>query len=663
MLRSHGLRVAAVVVVLALCVGAGSAGADPAKVRGGLEVEDLGSPIQRREVWKSDVYTDAEGAYHFLAQVLAFNGFADDAPSQFLDINLTTGKVQSFQPGKVNGMGNVWAHENGKVYVAGTRPSTLIELDPLTGKGRVAGLLTKDFYHAVHSIDAAPDGRMAFGTYTRRAITYDPKTDEIIDYGPMDGTGNTYVYTIAYDGRYIYCGMSRDWYLVIFDTQTRTHTTYREVKGGVSRGKDGHILFANTKVCKDGRVLTDAEAAEARKTPVKASRNSAFRTVVAEQKYPYEFDVSDLDPTNWNGGHVGLKWRRKGAEAWQSAMYEGVDVQPNTPAVMAPMEDGRLIGMGSHYGPIFIFDPKTRKSELVGMSPLSINAILVKKDAVHFVGYSSAWYIWDRTKPWTMRGKRTRYVKGAEANPRNITGAGKWPAYVVEAFDGAIYSAGNYGRHLTGGEVVYYDPKTAKRVSWRKEFEPYNITSLCVMSGGETLACTAVLRETKAPTLFVIDAEKRVIARKTELKLDSGAPGIIMPSGLHAVLGVATKSVKDEKTGEAAHVTFVYRLDVETGKVLSQKQMPGRAFAGPRGSDFGGVDREIAIGPDGCGWFFIDKTLVRITPDGAIEKVKAMPHGARILWVGDDLYFYNGGRQWYGGFASIWRMANVFGRK
>ena len=236
------------------------------------------------------------------------------------------------------------------------------------------------------------------------------------------------------------------------------------------------------------------------------------------------------------------------------------------------------------------------------------------------------------------------------------------PMYTI-APNGAIYSAGNYGRHLTGGEVVYYDPKTAKRVSWRKEFEPYNITSLCVMSGGETLACTAVLRETKAPTLFVIDAEKRVIARKTELKLDSGAPGIIMPSGLHAVLGVATKSVKDEKTGEAAHVTFVYRLDVETGKVLSQKQMPGRAFAGPRGSDFGGVDREIAIGPDGCGWFFIDKTLVRITPDGAIEKVKAMPHGARILWVGDDLYFYNGGRQWYGGFASIWRMANVFGRK
>ena len=33
------------------------------------------------------------------------------------------------------------------------------------------------------------------------------------------------------------------------------------------------------------------------------------------------------------------------------------------------------------------------------------------------------------------------------------------------------------------------------------------------------------------------------------------------------------------------------------------------------------------------------------------------------LWHGDDLYLYGGGRQWYGGFASIWRIRNVFGRK
>jgi len=654
------MLLAAVVTAPALA----EAAAPPLKVRGGLEVEDLGAPVKRREVWKSHVYLDAQGVHHLFAQVLAFNGFEDDAPGQFLDFNLATGKVQSTQPGKVNGMGNVWAHANGKVYIAGTRPSSLIEFDPISGKGRVVGMLTKNFYHAVHSIDCDPDGVLYFGHYGRRASRYDPKTGEIKDFGPMDGEGNTYVYTIASDGRYLYCGMSRDWYLVIYDMQTGKHTTYREAKGGVSRdGRSGHILFANRFVCRDGRVLSAEESAEARKTPIKRLANSAWRISIAEEKYPYEYDVSDLNPTNWNNGRVVLKWRRKGAEEWASAVYEGVDIVPNVPAIMAPTEDGKIIGMGGHYGPIFLFDPDTGKSELVGMSPCSTNAFLAKKDVVHFVGYSAAWWIWDRTKPWTMRDKRVGHVKGAEKNPVNISGAGKWPARIVEAFDGTLYCAGNYGRHTFGGEVVYYNHKTGERVSLRKEMEPYKITDMHALDGGKRIVWTARTRDdARTPTLFVFDAGTRKIVRKTEFQLKSGDPGVFMPADGNTILGVSRVSRKDEKTGENAFVTQIYKLDVETGKVLFEREVPGRAFSGPRGGDYGGVDRELCIGPDGCGWFFIDKDLVRIAPDGTIEKIKAMPHGARMVWLGDDLYFYGGGRRWYGGFASIWRIRGVFER-
>ena len=634
----------------------------PLKVRAGLKIEDLGAPIQRRELQGMHFYPDAKGVHHVFFQVAAFNGFEDDPPVQFVDFNLQTGEVREAMLDRVNGIGKLWAHPNGKLYVAGCRPSSLIEYDPATGTPRYVGMLTPNFYHAVQSGDIGPDGALYFGTYGRHACRYDPRTDKIKDFGAMNGTESGYVYSIAADGRYVYCGISDHgkWYIVICDMNTGTQEVHEDWKGGVRRDAQGRI-FAAGRLMKDGKAVKPEDVEAVKKTAVKVARNAALSITAAEKAFGYEFDISDVNPTTWNNGRVGLRWRPKGAEEWASAVFEGVKVVPNVPTIMAATEDGKIIGMGGHYGPLFLFDPTTGKSDLIGHSPCSINAFLAKRDVVYFVGYSAQWWIWDRTKPWTMRGKGAGYAEGAEPNPVNITGAGKWPARIVEAFDGTLFCAGNYGRHLVGGEVVYYDPKTRERVSWRKEFEPYSVSDLLVMPGGKTIACTAVSRdEKKTPTVFLIDVPTRSIARKVEFQVESGNPGKVMPVGGSAILGVNRITRKDEKTGATTQQTFIYKLDLESGKVLFQKTLPGRAFSGPTEFDYKGAHRELSLGPDGCGWFCIDKDMVRLRPDGEIEKVMALPHGVRMVWYGNDLYLYGSGRQWYGGFASIWRIRDVF---
>jgi hypothetical protein len=148
---------------------------------------------------------------------------------------------------------------------------------------------------------------------------------------------------------------------------------------------------------KEGKPVKPEEVDAVKKTAEKVSRNAAISIADAEAQYGYEFDISDVNPTTWNKGRVGLKWRKKGAPGWASAVYTGIKVEPNAPGIMAATEDGKIVGMGAHYGPLFLFDPDTGKSDLIGLSPCSINAFLAKKDVVYFAGYSSQWWIWDRT--------------------------------------------------------------------------------------------------------------------------------------------------------------------------------------------------------------------------------------------------------------------------
>lgn len=631
------------------------------EIRQGLEIEDLGVPVYRRELANSFLFRDIQnGHLHLFLTISGGSGFENDPENQFLDFNLDTGEIRSTMSGIVNGSGyRSWFHPNGKLYLGGGRPVSLIEYDPATGEARFIGYLVDNFYHAVQSIDLAPDGKLYFGHYGCHVTRYDPETDEIDYLGLIGRPRNNYVYTIASDGRYVYAGMNDGWYLSVLDTETGEQEVIPDLTGNVSRDAEGNIYFGN-RLMRDGKPVPREQVEAAKRDTEAVPLNSLMSLMEAEKSLGIEFDLGEMNPTSWNGGMVAVRWREKDAEEYNQLVYEGVAIDPNPPAIMAATPEGKLIGMGSHYGPIFMFDPETAESELLSFSPCSIAAFLAREDFIYFAGYSAQFWIYDRAKPWTLRAKGADYVEGADPNPVNIGGAGKWPIRIIEGASGRIYSVGNYGRHLVGGDAHILDPDTGEREYLRQDFEEYNIRDMVGVNGGRSIVISAVARdEDRALTMFVYDDTEGRIVHKHVIELEAGDVGRIMPAGDKTVLGIVD-SQRQNENGENINAALIYKMNIQTGEVLFQKWQPGRAFQGPLSSDYGSSAKEIVVGPDGCGWLCIDNNLVRVRPDGDVEHVLEMPHGARMVFHGNDLYLYNGGRQWYGGFASVWRINDLF---
>ena len=122
------------------------------------------------------------------------------------------------------------------------------------------------------------------------------------------------------------------------------------------------------------------------------------------------------------------------------------------------------------------------------------------------------------------------------------------------------------------------------------------------------------------------------------------------------VIGVSRGSETDELERES-HVTLVYGLDLNSGKMLFQIRYPGRAFTG-----ISQYDRTPLVrGPDGCGWLFVDKKLCRIHPNGTLEVVRDnMEYRGKTTWQGQTLYIYNGGRVYNRLFANVVRIPDLF---
>ena len=105
---------------------------------------------------------------------------------------------------------------------------------------------------------------------------------------------------------------------------------------------------------------------------------------------------------------------------------------------------------------------------------------------------------------------------------------------------------------------------------------------------------------------------------------------------------------------------LLLKLDLETGELLLKKKLDGKVFNGPSRWDFRKIDQRFCLGPDGCGWLFIDNRLTRIHPDGTVEKLQELKHTGQLFFIGEDLYIYNGGRDVFGGFAGVLRIKGVF---
>ena len=114
----------------------------------------------------------------------------------------------------------------------------------------------------------------------------------------------------------------------------------------------------------------------------------------------------------------------------------------------------------------------------------------------------------------------------------------------------------------------------------------------------------------------------------------------------------------DDQAAEQPAV-LVYGIDLGTGKIRFERRYPGRAFTGLHEND----RTPLVRGPDGCGWLFVDENLCRIHPSGDLETVREkFEYRGRMIWRGDTLYIYNGGRVYQRLFANVVRIPDLFTR-
>jgi len=641
-------------VAFVLSLAAEHVAAAPRSVRKDLQVEDLGTPVKRRKIGASVVYR-AKGTdhLHLFLTLTGANELGNDPPYQMLDFDLDTGAVRTAMGCEGSG-GRCWLHSNGKLYITQGRPPNLVEYDPDTGKARLVGRMTANYFHAAQSVDEAPDGKLYVGYYGRHVCSYDPATDKIEDLGAMGGESNTYIYTIAADGRYVYCGIAESgkWYLIVYDTQTRQQQAFPDLKGGIRRTADGNIYFADLYLLKDGQPVKQQRPPKAK--PGRNERMWAINEV--EAALNMEIDLDDINPNNWNNGSVTLRWRAKDAQEWRSASFTGVDLVPNPVKAMAPTPDGKLLGLGAWYGPVFLMDPATGKTEYLGPAAGSVYDMLCVDHMAYFAGYSSLFAVYDRSKPYTLSPKNEYYYP--DQNPYRLPSA-KWTTRIVAGADGRIYAAGNDARHTFGGVLIAFDPKTGERIDLTKDVRSFSIRDMCAIDHGKRLVLSTTERTEQGDVVLIVyDTTSHAFTAKTHVALEPKRSGALLQSGPDEVLSLSRLSRRDEKDPNVEiHEFLVHRADLKTGKVVYEQKHPGKAFTGPIPTD---RFDEFCVGPDGCGWLFIDNYLSRVHPDGTVEKVLQMKHGARILFLGDDLYLYNGGRQFFGGFSQVLRIRSVF---
>jgi len=655
-------------------------------VRKDLKVEDLGAPLKRRRLHTTLVYKERKtGQLHLLCILVASNGLVGDpkaaamgcdARVQLLDFNTATGVIHSALGPMCEGARPTWLHSNGFLYILTGRPFTLIEFDPQSGNLRPVGRLTENYFDTGFNLIETEKGVLYMGSWGGHVARYDPVSDKVDDLGLMGSTKTTYMTAIAEKDGFLYC---MPWAhgtggAVVYDLATRQQTHYfpsQSVRTGEAgtlfHGEDGNIYFSKAndhyRFDRGKPVKLDARPPAKPRKPAPRQCLDVWEPGEAQQVLGLELDFTGMDPHNWNNGAVTIRWRKKAAtgaaeEAWQSLTYQGVALVPNSLGALAPTPEGTLLGVGSAYGPVFTFDPKTGKADFVGGSPGSIYDVLVSGNMACFCGYSSILIVYDRSKPWTMRHDVSEF-DNFDRNPVRL-GAAKWATHMALDAKGRVHCLGNQGgRHDTGAQWVVYDPASRKHVSLRRRVEQYGTRDIIAVNGRKQVVMSGTRMDQGKGALLVYDAEAGDITREVEAPFAASSWGNLFAAEGATFLGLI-KADRRDAGGRTIHESIVYKYDLAAGKLLLEKKVPGKAFNGPSYYDYRSSDRHFCVGPDGCGWLFIDNDLARIHPDGTVEKVARMDLPARMLFLGDDLYMFNGGRQEFGGFSNILRVRDVF---
>ena len=649
------------VLLLAVVPAWSEAGAAPA-VRKNLAVEDLGVPVKSRSATITRlVKAPGDGHWRLLVTLEAFSGMGNDPPFLIYDLDLETGQARIVNA-IVGRPGPPYRHSSGKVYFGQSRPACLLEYDLTTGATRPCGTLGENYLYGIHPSAEDAEGRVYGGGYGRHVARFDPKTGEFVDYGPMGGKGYGYVYSLAVDDKYVYCGMSVSgkWYPVVLNPRTKTWEEFlkpddprKSATAHIVRYADGAVGFGRKYLFEDGKpIAADPKVIRAKKRQP-GDRNSV--ALAGAKAIGMEIDTDGMQPTGWNDGEVIVRWRALGAPEWREARTTGADVRPNCVKRLAALPDGTLIGMSAFYGNIFTFDPATRESRPLGPAPFSVYDIVVNGPMVYFSGYPTCFSIYDTRRPWTFAKKNQ--LRDPEQNPYVLQRGGKYNYQMALGADGCVYICGCHTRHDSGASLNWFDPEKPREITHlRKGFEDRQPSDLVALDQGRIIVMGY------GPQIVLFDTTTHEVAKRIDLPEAVGKAGKLLAVEPDMVLSLSSVAM-DAEDGARKAAGRLCLINTATGEVEYVKIIEGRVFSGMTSVDLKGEDARFCAGPDGCGWLFIDEWLSRIDPrDGSVEKIMQMKQRGRMFFVGDDLYIYNGGRQFFNGFAGILRIRNMFAR-
>lgn len=601
----------------------------------GLKIEDLGKLIESAVLEKKDQFwlPQTNQAHQLLYYVVPDIW---KQPFQAMDINLDTGQTRVVDAvlGRPGPHGTI-LHSNGLIYIGSGDPGYFMVYDPETGQTRqIAKLADKGAQYVIEG----DDGAIYIGECTKGCVErYDPKTQAWENYGIIDDQGPPYyryAYTLGADQRYIYIAMGqRPWYLVVFDRMQHSSKVYwKDLQAtyvGVARGKDGY-WYSQCSTKETGarwyRLKGDQPPELLSTSPAVCPTNFSQQGIIPQD---YDLDLDRAIPDSGNGGRVQVRWRKKAQLNWQEAFAQ-IRMGPFDLKQLYDWNGTRLFGFTSFYGPVFNYDPKTKKVDILGRPQRSLYDALLCDNRWWLAGYPAATLEYDPARPWTLTAS-TKDLFDPLINPHSVRlpadGTAKYHYYLARGADGFIYVGGHRERDSVGGTLGWYHPHTRMTGGLREPFLKYEIHDLIpVLNGTKMLVSTVVRDKGTDGKLFLFNSQqKKLEAELTPLPGETDA-GKVVETEPGLILGLVSGSPKSR----------VYKFDLQAGKLVFVRDLDGKMFGEVRG-----YDRRVIKGPDGYVWLYINKAICRINPaDGEVEHILEAPPAGNLLFFHGDLYIY-----------------------
>jgi len=382
---------------------------DVRSVNHNFTVQDCGTPLKVLRLIASTCYRHPEtGKIHLFLEYGTNNGYGigahewEDVSHSLIDIELESGAIRRTKSGRLGGItSSHFFHPDGNLYIfeVKTKPASLARYDPRTNQYEKVATLHNQKYKTV----LMPNGRIYIGEVGGYVSVYDPATDRYTMFRKPSGRPTFWgVYTMEVEEPWVYCGIANHgkWFLTVINTESGRSVNYFDVESGqppakakgrgVRKTEKGNIFFGQY-LLKNGKPQMDAEGnpvklLEPDKSPALAGnrpwpnmwRVSGYANRPydeAEKGLGLEFDLENAEPNNWNGGVGTIRWRKKHAKDWRTIRVEGLELIGSSPKCLGVAPDGTLVGVAQLYGSVFRFDPRTGKSQKIGVAPGSVYTI------------------------------------------------------------------------------------------------------------------------------------------------------------------------------------------------------------------------------------------------------------------------------------------------